>query len=226
MSLAKHSTTIRQIAASTAVRLPPLILHPFADANGPDKLIQSSRASLMLQGLLPSGERTSDELDRALLDGRYHEIRMLFYVGRDLLRWIEQCLECSRRDPVLRDLGVGYQSFAALLVHHAPKPVQDKLHKWNVSDYRSIFIRALGLNALFAEAPRRDDLTDEFVRNYYRYADQMFQCRQNQVQFYELNTLGVEFDLFASGEYSRMLERGWEEDRVEDERPGRTGSDQ
>jgi hypothetical protein len=57
--------------------LPPLILHPFADAAGPDKLVESSRASLMLQGLLPTGERSAEELDRALLDGRYCEIRML-----------------------------------------------------------------------------------------------------------------------------------------------------
>ena len=29
--------------------LPPLILHPFADAAGPNKLVESSRASLKLQ---------------------------------------------------------------------------------------------------------------------------------------------------------------------------------
>ncbi len=201
---------------ATDSKLPPLILHPFADASGPDKLIQSSRASLMIQGLLPSGERATDELDRALLDGRYHEIRMLFYVGRDLLRWIEQCVEFAERNPDLRDLAVGYQSFAALLVNHAPVPVQEKLRKWGVSDYRAIFMRALGLNALFAEVPQRDDLTDEFVRHYYRYADQIFQCRQNETQFSDLSAQGVAFDLYASGEYSRMLERSWEEDSIED----------
>lgn len=201
---------------ATDSKLPPLILHPFADASGPDKLIQSSRASLMIQGLLPSGERASDELDRALLDGRYHEIRMLFYVGRDLLRWIEQCIEFAERNPDLCDLAVGYQSFAALLVNHAPVPVQEKLRKWNVTDYRSIFMRALGLNVLFAEVPDRDDLTDEFVRNYYRYADQIYHCRQNETQFSDLSVHGVVFDLYASGEYSRMLERSWEEDSIED----------
>jgi hypothetical protein len=71
-------------------KLPPLILHPFADASGPHKLVESSRASLMLQGLLPTGEQSSEELERTLLDGRYQEIRMLFYVGRDILRWIDQ----------------------------------------------------------------------------------------------------------------------------------------
>ena len=72
--------------AVSSRRLPPLILHPFADATGPDKLVESSRASLMLQGLLPSSGQSQDELDRALLDGRFCEIRMLFYVGKDLTR--------------------------------------------------------------------------------------------------------------------------------------------
>jgi len=53
--------------------LPPLILHPFADANGPNKLVESSRASLKLQGLLPQGEASREDLDRSLLDGRYSE---------------------------------------------------------------------------------------------------------------------------------------------------------
>ena len=42
-----------------ARKLPPLILHPFADAGGPEKLVESSRASLVLQGLLPAGERNT-----------------------------------------------------------------------------------------------------------------------------------------------------------------------
>src|ERR1700686_841223 len=81
-----------------AVTLPPLILHPFADAAGPSKLVESSRANLKLQGLLPAGEATREDLDRALLDGRYSELRMLYYVGRDLARWIEQCLEFAQRN--------------------------------------------------------------------------------------------------------------------------------
>src|SRR5579862_9033223 len=77
--------------------LPPLILHPFADAGGPSKLVESSRANLKLQGLLPQGEATREDLDRALLEGRYSELRMLFYVGKDLARWIGQCLEFVER---------------------------------------------------------------------------------------------------------------------------------
>ena len=54
--------------------LPPLILHPFSDQSGPGKLVQSSRASLMLNGLLPHDESSEDELTRKLLEGRICEI--------------------------------------------------------------------------------------------------------------------------------------------------------
>src|SRR5579863_9552455 len=86
--------------------LPPLILHPFADAGGPSKLVESSRANLKLQGLLPQGEATREDLDKALLDGRYSELRMLFYVGKDLARWIEQCLEFVERNQEALPQGV------------------------------------------------------------------------------------------------------------------------
>ncbi len=191
--------------------LPPLILHPFADASGPDKLVESSRASLMLQGLLPAGERSSEELDRALVEGRYCEIRMLFYVGKDLVRWIEQCLEHLERHEELRNSGIKYQSFAAYLVNHTPAAVQTKLRKWGVADYKAIFTRALGLNAILAGVPRRELLSQHFIRNYYRYADQMFFCRQSETQFEDISAMGFEFEIYASGEYSRMLEREWAE---------------
>src|SRR5580658_3293802 len=116
--------------ANSARKLPPLILHPFADAGGPDKLVESSRASLMLQGLLPSGERTTDDLDKSLLEGRYCEIRMLYYVGKDLTRWVEQSLEHVERQPAFRDSGIKFQSFAAYLVNNTPVTVQAKLRKW------------------------------------------------------------------------------------------------
>ena len=95
--------------------LPPLILHPFADAAGPNKLVESSRASLKLQGLLPAGESTQEDLDRTLLEGRYSELRMLFYVGKDLARWIEQCVEFVERQHDEIDAGVTRQSFATLI---------------------------------------------------------------------------------------------------------------
>ncbi len=192
-----------------ATTLPPLILHPFADAGGPDKLVESSRASLMLQGLLPSGDRSQADLDLALLEGRYCEIRMLFYVGKDLARWIDQCLEHIDRYDDMRNAGIKYQSFAAYLVNHTPLPVQEKLRKWGVADFKAIFTRALGLNAILAGMPRREQFSDDFVRNYYRYADQMFVCRQAETSFTDISEIGFDFEIFASGEYSRMLERQW-----------------
>ncbi len=194
-----------------ARKLPPLILHPFADAGGPEKLVESSRASLVLQGLLPAGDRNTQDVERTLLEGRFCEIRMLFYVGKDLLRWIEQCLELVERTPELAGTGIKYQSFAAYLVGHTPEAVQAKLKKWGVSDYRAIFSRALGLSAVFGEVPQREMLTDEFIRHYYRYADQLFQIRQGEAVFSDISELGFELEIFASGEYSRMLEREWAE---------------
>jgi hypothetical protein len=192
-------------------KLPPLILHPFADRSGPDRLVESSRASLMLQGLLPQGEHRHEDLEQTLLDGRYAEIRMLFYVGKDLTRWIDQCMEHVQRSPELRGSGIRYQSFAAYLVYNTPLVVQSKLRKWGVSDYKAIFSRALGLSVLLADAPAAGVLSEEFVRNYYRYADQLFRSRQEEVPFAEIADIGFDFDIYASGEYSRKLEREWAE---------------
>lgn len=210
--------TTKSERSERRIKLPPLILHPFAETNGPDKLVESSRASLMLQGLLPSGDVSKDELDRRLLDGRYCEIRMLFYVGKDLLRWIEQCLEVVDRDEQLKSAGLCYQSFAAILVEDPPKLVREKLKKWGVADYKSIFSRALGLNAIFADVPDRHQLNPEFIRHYYRYADQLFASRQLLWSFGEWQPKHFDFDLYASGEYSRMLEREWE-DQMSDRDP-------
>jgi hypothetical protein len=165
----------------------------------------------MLQGLLPSGELSSDELERRLLDGRYCELRMLFYVGRDLIRWVEQCLDFVDSQPELSGAEFKFQTFAALLVDHAPEKVVAKLKQWGVVDYKAIFQRAIGLNCVMSEAPERNLLTDEFIRHYYRYADHMFLCRQHATTFPEPKPGMFDFDLYASGEYTRMLEKQWEQ---------------
>jgi hypothetical protein len=206
------ATTVHvPIPPTQSWKLPPLILHPFSDAAGPTKLVESSRASMMLQGLLPNNEFTVDELDRKLIDGRYCEIRMLYYVGKDLVRWIEQCVDIVERDEMLKGAGLRWQSFAALLVDDPPEHVKVKLKKWGVADYKAIFARALGLNSVFADVPERTLLADDFIRNYYRFADHMFSCRQGMAVFAPIQSQNFHFDLFASGEYSRMLSREWEE---------------
>lgn len=198
------------ISPQKVVKLPPLILHPFSDASGPNKLLESSRASLMLQGLLPTGDYSAFELEQKLLDGRFCELRMLFYLGRDLARWMEQCLEVIDRDEALKSSNIRSQSLATLLVEDPPEGVREKLRAWGVADYKAIFSRALGLNSIFAEVPERELLASEFIRNYYRYADHMFACHQQMSQFTEIRCKNFHFELFASGEYTRMLERQWE----------------
>jgi hypothetical protein len=191
--------------------LPPVILHPFSDPSGPDKLVESSRAHLMLQGLLPSGDSSQDDILQRLLTGRLCELRMLYYVGKDLERWVEQCAEIADRDETLRLAGVTGASFAHLLTENCPQAVREKLTRWGVADYKAIFSRALGLNSVFSCAPGLDTLAPHFIRYYYRYADQMFACRQGADTFARLLPEHFHFDLYASGEYSRMLEREWEE---------------
>ncbi len=192
-------------------KLPPLILHPFSDMGGPGKLIESSRASLMLQGLLPREQNSEEELERILLEGRYCEIRMLFYVGRDLLRWMEQCLDMVGRDAELRGQAITRQSLAALLVDDPPEHVSQKLQSWGVMDHAAIFSRSLGLNMVFLEAPALEAMPVEFVRNYYRFADHLYNCHQTLQPFTQIRSKNFDFDLFASGEYSRLLEKEWQE---------------
>ena len=201
--------TFAVLESKKTYQLPPLILHPFADAGGPDKLVESSRASLILQGLLPAGETTKEDLDRTLLDGRFSELRMLFYVGKDITRWIEQCMEHLQRAEGGVPEALRFQSFAALLIQDPPKAVEEKLRRWGVADYKSIVSRALGLNTLFGPAPERQSLSDEFVRNYFRYADQLFSCQQTLSPFTQIRSAQVQFDLYSSAEYAKLLEREW-----------------
>jgi hypothetical protein len=203
---------LSQYAGDRIWKLPPLILHPFSDGRGPQKLMQSSRASLMLQGLLPRESHTIQELEEILLEGRYCEIRMMFFVGKDVVRWIDQCVGMVEHESELRNAGVEWQSFAALLVNEPPANVQKKLTVWGVADYRSIFTRSIGLNSLFSDVPDRILLAEDFIRNYHHYADQMYACRMASASFSQLKTTEFEFELYASGEYSRMLAKQWEQD--------------
>lgn len=191
--------------------LPPLILHPLAGASEPERLALSARASLVLQGLLPGDGATSDaEWVRRLLDGRYCEVRMLFYIGKDLNRWLDQCLEVASRCPELQQAGLQRESFASLLVDDPPAKVREKLCQWGVFDYPAIFRRALALSVIFAELPRPELLSVEFIRSHHRYADAVFNALISAVPFPCLRAEDFPFELYASGEYARLLERQWE----------------
>jgi hypothetical protein len=190
--------------------LPPLILHPFNERVPPTALLDNSKAALMLSGLIPSDGTDRDDLTRRLLAGRYSELRMLFYLGRDVVRWLGQCVEWAERTPELSDCEIERQSFAGLLTASPPEAVKEKLVRWGVADYASIFARSIGINAVFGEPPGLETLTESFLRTYHRYADYLFRCYMDAQTHRKLGPENFQFALYASGEYSRMLESEWE----------------
>ena len=82
------------------VALPHLILHPFGAASGTEQLLEGSRAAIDLQEAAISNPRYGEIHERVLL-GRYQEIRMLLFLGKDVFRWIEQCLDLLSRSEVV-----------------------------------------------------------------------------------------------------------------------------
>ena len=190
--------------------LPPLILHPFNERTPPSTLLDNSKAALMLCGMIASDGTDPEALQKRMLCGRYAEIRMLFFLGKDVFRWMNQCLDWAARAPGLAGMEVRVQSFAGLLTGGTPAGVKEKLESWGVADYSSIFSRAIGLNTLFTAPPAFDGLSEEFLRNYHRYADALYRCFMQLETHLMADPRNFRFGLFASGEYSRMLESEWE----------------
>ena len=191
--------------------LPPLILHPFNERVPPATLLENAKAALMLAGLIPDGGSDQAELTRRLLSGRYAEIRMLYFLGKDIFRWMEQCREQVARTRELAGAEVYAQSFAGLLAGSPPLNVQEKLTRWGVGDHAAIFARAIGLNAAFAVPPAMEGLTEEFLRNYHRYADRLYLAYMETQPHRVIAPHNFRFEIYASGEYSRMLESQWGE---------------
>lgn len=192
-------------------QLPPLILHPFAQPYDPAKLIEGSRAGLVLRGLLPEADLDTEELERQLLEGRYCEISMLFYVGKDVMRWAGQCEETLARQSCCAGQGYTAESFIALLVENPPARVDRKLRGWGVQEYRRIFARAVGLQAIFQQLPPRHILADDFIRHYHRFADHLYACRLQMRPFTPAEPGKFDFEVYASGEYARLLEQQWQQ---------------
>jgi hypothetical protein len=197
------------ILGETVWDLPPLILHPFNEHIAPSALLESSKAALMLSGLIPNEGADPEDLKRRLLSGRYAEMRMLFFLGKDVFRWIDQCVECVQRVPDFGAMGIRRQSFASLLTKDPPEAVKEKLVRWGVVDYVSIFSRAIGMNAVFIQPPAFETLNEEFLRNYHRYPDFLYRCYMESEPYESLSPANFRFKLYASGEYSRMLESEW-----------------
>jgi hypothetical protein len=191
--------------------LPPLILHPFSERISPSALLENSKAALMLSGLIPNDGSDEEELNRRLLAGRCGEARMLFYVGKDVFRWLGQCTEWAAGIDELAPYGLTEQSFARLLTSHSPAAVREKLARWGVTDYVSIFSRAIAFHAVFAQPPSPTAFTVEFLRNYHRYADAICQAWLDSKPSPVITSANFRFDLYASGEYSKLLESEWAE---------------
>lgn len=190
-------------------KLPPLILSPFGEPSGPREMLDGARAGLMLRGLLSGQDAPPEQLHQRFLHGRYCEIAMYFYLGKDLLRWTAQCAEFAGCARELCDYGLRPESFLALLVDDAPSEVREKLHHWGVFEYQSIFVRAVGLHEVFEKMPEQEALSPEFIRNYPRFADSLFRTRLQLFPFPRISSQQFVFELYASGEYSRLLEREW-----------------
>src|SRR5262249_27002143 len=110
----------------------------------------------------------------------------------------------ASRVPELAEAELARQSFAGLLTDNPPEPVRQKLTGWGVSDYVSIFARAVGLNAVFAEPPALSLLSEDFLRGYHRYADHLFRCFLESHSYSAIRNANFTFDLYASGEYSKL----------------------
>lgn len=194
--------------------LPPLILHPFSDSASSLQVLESAKAAaqMILDGEEPPSQ--AELLRKRLLDGRYAELRMLLFVGKDIFRWLGQCLDFSMRHEELKERGLTEQSFAEFLIARTPPEVEAKLRRWGVADYSRIFARAIGIYAQFQEPPPRETLSLDYLRNYYRYADYAYNCWKDAASAPALSPGEFDFSLYASGEYSKLLEDEW------DGRPG------
>jgi len=192
---------------SQILQLPPLILHPFSGGAGTGDLVDGSLAALALDGLVASSEEEL-ALRRRMLSGRYQEVRMLLFLGKDVFRWMQQCVEHVQGSDA-PDVSIVEQSFAALIVEDPPEPVRRKLEGWGVTDRRSVSSRAVGIHSLFQDPPPVDCLSPIFLKNYHRYADHAYICYQHSQAFLPLEGSNCRFELYASEEYARLLSDGW-----------------
>jgi hypothetical protein len=177
--------------AQIAVRqLPPLILHPC------NHRTQDTR--------LPE-YMTRDDISRQFFEGRYAELRMLCFVGKDINRWLEQCLD----DEELVAEGVTEAGLIGLLLFDPPTPIVKKMEEWRVGNFQVIFSRALGVNAAYPDPPAPEHVAEGFLRNMNHYADALFDCRLRQRNELELHNRDYHFEIYTSAEYTRLLESGW-----------------
>jgi len=186
--------------------LPPLILHPFDRGLDTPAFFDSIRLSLHLAGL---GEPGLEK--EKLLRGRYVEFRMLCLVGKDVMRWMTQCVDFANRDDLLVGAQLRPQSFADLLVNRTPSLVAARFESWGVVDYRRVLSRGIGVNSVFPMPPDYGAISGAFLEDYYSYADHLFACYQSLAPFPPLDPSAFGFSLYTSDEFMSKLECGSDE---------------
>lgn len=201
----------QKIEINSVHALPPLILHPFTESAATAQVLESARASLSIISEETGTPKEKDALERQMIEGRFTEFRMLFYVGKDICRWLDQCVDTCGRDPELMALRLPAQSFARLLIEQTPEDVATKLRGWGVVEYARIFSRSIGIFTQFRQPPTPEILQPRYLRHYYRYADFAYTAWRDLEKGPELQYDNFPFALFASGEYTRKLEEEWRE---------------
>ena len=191
-----------------STQLPPLILHPFGGDAGTAQLLEGSRAALALQKAALANPQYA-ELQKRVVLGRYQEIRMLVFLGKDIFRWIDQCMDQLARSGDI-GLSINAQCFSALVVDAPPDSVKTKLEAWGVTDRRAVFSRAIGIRCLFEEPPEIETLSPMFLEHYHRFADYAYICFQQMKPFQPVDGARFDFQMYASEEYSRKLSEQWQ----------------
>jgi hypothetical protein len=139
---------------------------------------------------------------------------MLSLAGKDVMRWIAQCMDFASRDQVLASAGIQPQSFADLLVNRTPPGVAARFEKWGVLDYRRLLARAIGVNAVFPNPPEFGVISAGFLAEYYAYTDSLFACYQGITGFAPLDPASFGFALYTSDEYMSTLACGLDENQA------------
>ena len=208
----QHTSELKQ-SLPRILQLPPLILHPFSGGADTGELVEGSRAALALEGLTESSD---DELllQRKMLAGRYQEVRMLLFLGKDLFRWMQQCAEHVGGDPENRnpDSRIVEQSFAAMVVESPPESVKLKLESWGVTDRKGVFSRAIGIHSLFQAAATGQFAVADFPEKLPSLRRLRVHLLSALITFSGAGSSTFHFELYASEEYARLLCDNWDLD--------------
>ena len=153
----------------------------------------------------------------------YEDVRTLVYLGKDIFRWIGQCLDHMKRSAEV-DVRCNAQLFSALIVDSPPVAVREKLASWGVSDRRKVYSRAVGMRCLFEDPPDINLLSPEFLQSYHRFADSAYVRFECLAEHISLDSGRFDFQIYSSQELWRILSDQWQTPEPEDRAAPTLGS--